>query len=114
MQTIEKATQRQTWAIFCITGWDVRGCELDKATASTLIDHLKAGKAFVPGDWDGARQVRKAKPKEDWKALYDRAAAAGSAALAAKVPTPMVVAEHESPLDDSSPIKQQWYVAGGA
>jgi len=48
-----------------------------------------------------------------WKALYDKAHAAGMAALEAARPMPMVVQERQSPLDDASPVKKEWFVEGG-
>lgn len=47
------------------------------------------------------------------KALYDKGVAAGLAAMAACNPTPMVVQRHASPLDDSSPVVQEWFVPQG-
>ena len=109
------ATKRQTWAVFCMTGWDVRNCELTKERASELIDSLKAGKAFLPDDWPGARQVRKtaASTRHDWQALYDKAVAAAEKAYAKCVPVPMVVAQHSNMADDNSPIEKSWFVEGG-
>ena len=45
--------------------------------------------------------------------LYALAHAAGLAAAQRMNPTPMVVAEHVSPLDDSSPIQRAYYVPDG-
>ncbi len=45
--------------------------------------------------------------------LYALAHAAGMAAAERMNPTPIVVAEHASPLDDSSPIKRAYYIPGG-
>ena len=47
-------------------------------------------------------------------ALLQTAHAAAEAAAKACRPTPMVVSQHASPLDDSSPVTQQWHVASGA
>lgn len=47
------------------------------------------------------------------KQIYDEAVAAGKAAGNADRPTPMVVRQHASVMDDDSPVTQQWYVADG-
>lgn len=41
-------------------------------------------------------------------ALYAKARAAGMAAAAARVPTPMVVVRHANPLDDNSPVVKRY------
>lgn len=46
--------------------------------------------------------------------LYAKALEAGRAAGNAIRPTPMVVTERSNPLDDSSPVRQQWYESEGA
>lgn len=61
----------------------------------------------------GSVQKWEPKPRVDYQAIYDEADKAGKAAAEIKVPTPMVVADHAVPLDDSSPIKQAWLVPGG-
>lgn len=47
------------------------------------------------------------------KALHDKAIAAGEAALAACVPNPMIVRQHQNPLDDGSKVVREFYVADG-
>ena len=47
------------------------------------------------------------------KALYEKAVAAGMAALEAARPRPMVVQQHVNMADDSSPVAQQWLVPDG-
>lgn len=49
----------------------------------------------------------------DFQTLFNMADAAGNEAAKACIPTPMVVQQHESPLDDNSPVKQSWYVPQG-
>ena len=51
--------------------------------------------------------------KKEWTKLFVEAKMAGMKALMAKVPKPMVVAEHENQLDDTSKIKKTWFVEGG-
>lgn len=50
----------------------------------------------------------------EYEALHRKAHAAGYAAGLAALPTPMVVQRHAHPLDDSSPVVQQWRVDEGA
>lgn len=45
--------------------------------------------------------------------LMTAARAAGLAAANAMTPTPMIVTEHENPLNDASPIKKSYYVPSG-
>ena len=56
------------------------------------------------------RQARYAK----FEAAYNKAAEAGREAGKAAVPAPMIVVEHENPLNDASPAKKAWHVPGGA
>lgn len=45
--------------------------------------------------------------------LHRSAHAAGMVALAACAPRPMIVGQHESPIDDNSPLVQAWHVPEG-
>jgi len=45
--------------------------------------------------------------------VFGAAEVAGVAAAEACVPVPMVVSEHENQFDDSSAVKQQWFVGEG-
>jgi hypothetical protein len=108
MLTLNKATSRQTWAIFCMTGWDVRNCNLSCDDASKLIGDLKAGKEFDPKLYEGIRQVKKVKTETvDYKAIYDEAMNAGIEAGKNAIPTPMIVSE-------GIVGGKQWYVDEGA
>lgn len=51
--------------------------------------------------------------KRELAALMRRAHAAGMAAGEAAVPPVMVVARHENPLDDASPVRERWVVPEG-
>lgn len=116
-ETLNKPTQRQTWAIFCITGIDVRNAELTFEEASEIISLGKVDKAQAVAKaqaLNGAEVKRKVASQQDWRALYDEAHAAGMAAGNAVCPTPMVVAQHANPLNDNSPVVQSWYVSEGA
>lgn len=46
-------------------------------------------------------------------ALYEKAQKAGEEAVKGFRPTPMLVAQHEHPLDDNSPVTEAWLVNGG-
>lgn len=50
---------------------------------------------------------------DKFKAAVKKAVAAGEAAFAACRPRPMVVQQHESPLDDSSPVVYEEFVEDG-
>ena len=108
------ATNKQTWAIFCITGYDVRNCNLTIESAGQLISDLKEGKPFIATNYNGARQVRVNKPKKNYEEIYNEARLEGLKALKDCTPTPMVVQEHTNMLDDNSPVKKSWYVSEGA
>lgn len=57
--------------------------------------------------------MKKSLSKSEVKRVYREAYAAGLAAGKAKVPTPMVVSQRLSPLDDRSPVVRQWAAMGG-
>jgi hypothetical protein len=45
--------------------------------------------------------------------LWNKAKEAGRQAVNELTPKPMIVQEHENMLDDSSPVKKEWFVADG-
>lgn len=51
--------------------------------------------------------------KREFEMLWIKAKMAGMEAASAMTPTPMIVSEHENPLDDGSTVKNSWYVPGG-
>ena len=51
--------------------------------------------------------------KSEFAPLYLKAHAAGLEAAKKVVPVPMIVAQHASVLDDSSPVVKSWYVPSG-
>ncbi len=51
--------------------------------------------------------------KYDWKEVFAEAKVAGLKALMTKVPQPMIVQQHENPLDDNSKVVKQYHVEGG-
>ena len=69
----------------------------------SYIDCVGRELVFLPG---------KAQMSE-YSKLYNSANDAGRAAAEKRVPTAMVVSEHASPLDDSSPVAKQWLVPEG-
>jgi hypothetical protein len=111
------ATSRQTWAIFCATGYDVRAASLSLDEASRLIDLSKADKVKAVAevaDLPGAVQKKKAGGSSDeWAALYDKAHAAGMEAGEGHNPAPMVVTQRADVLDDTSAVKNAWFVPEG-
>jgi hypothetical protein len=53
------------------------------------------------------------KRSKEFSALWEKAHEAGYAAGAAAATTPMVVSQHANPLDENSPVKQEWVVPDG-
>lgn len=51
---------------------------------------------------------------EKFREAHRKALAAAAQAALDVIPAPMVVAQHTDQLDDSSPVKQSWYVSEGA
>lgn len=51
--------------------------------------------------------------KAEYPRILNEARIAGLEAVQKLQVTPMVVTSHESPMDDSSPVKQEWFVADG-
>lgn len=116
MQNITSASPGQTFALFCASGYDVRGCTLSRERASELLDSSKrdvAATIRAIAALPGAVFKREIKPKQDWQALYDKARAAGLAAGNGATVTPMVVCQHENVADDSSPVAKSYFVADG-
>lgn len=116
------ATNGQTFAIFCIARFDVRNSNLTKAKAASLIDRLKTGDeatrqgalAEVAALPNVVKKGEPAKPKQDWKAIYDEANAAGMKAGIEKAVIPMVVNTHDGPaLTGNEPIIARSIVSDG-
>ena len=137
-------TRRQSWAVFCMTGVDIRGEKWNREEVSTIISGLKSdGEVVTPegtvlltkqkikaagGNGNGKVKydkvvkpfsISKEAPKKDLSAveLFNTAEFAGVKAMEALIASqkvaPMVVQEHSNPLDDNSPVKQEWVVKGG-
>ena len=113
------ATPKQTWAIFCLTGYDVRNCGLTLARASQLIDLAKKDKesaraeiATLPGAMEKSKG-KSAIDKTQFEKIWNEADLAGNQAVMALDVQPMVVQQHANMLNDSSPVVKQYYVADG-
>ncbi len=133
---------RQSWAIRCASGLDVRGLDISYDEARDILSALnhdekmynfqvqnliargakgtpREYKPYVKGEKKGRKgkapkRTVKNSREQEFQAIYDAAWEAGEAAAAKYTPTPMVVAEHVNPLDDSSPIKKVYApVMGG-
>ncbi len=109
-----KATQGQTWALFCATGLDCRSLVLSKDEASTLIGQLKNG------DYEGAVKTLQNRgatgkpkpPKKDWQVVYNTAHEAGMLAGKNANPKPIIVQQHSNVLS-RSPAVDEWFIAEG-
>jgi hypothetical protein len=112
-------TRRQGWAIFCMTKKDVRGAGLTRQEASDIISALKSGKEVKWPDGSKAKAKKSTKPAGDdvYAALLRNAEKAGEEAMekliASKKVAPMVVQQHQNPMDDSSKVVEEWIVPGG-
>jgi hypothetical protein len=91
------ASKRQLWALFCATKKDYRNENLTYGQASDLLAKANEGRVKTA----------------DWFKVYQDACKAGQAKMKATTPTPMLVAEHQNPMDDRSPIKKAWLVESG-
>lgn len=88
-------------------------CQLETASNSKYCPkHKKEARE----NWRAMiAEQEKAKEERDnfFKDLWNKALFAGNKALEACVPTPMIVQEHDNPLDDNSKVVQQWAVPEG-
>lgn len=138
---MSEMSNRQSFAIKCASGLDVRGLDIDYSFASEVIsklndEHTYEGtvavlqgkgatgnpKGFSP--YNGkAKKGNKVKTSKKIKGetqkdhenreLYERAAAAGEEAARAHEAIPMQVVEHTNPLNDNSPIKRAYAPTAG-
>lgn len=131
-------TRKQTFAVFCLTGQDIRDINLTRQEVSDLIGALKStGKAVLPEGRvlkdnsitlytkdraKGGGVKSKARPSKTiagtWASkLIKQAEQAGEKALQELIDSnkvrPMVVQQHADMTDDDSPVTEQWVVAGG-
>jgi len=123
---LNDATPRQRWAIFC--GLKVQ-CKpevlrLSKQEASDVISVMKSegNEAALKllthyATTSGQTLTTSGKPKvseDKWEAIFAEADAAGRAAVESLRVVPMVVVQHENPLDDNSPAVKEYFVEDGA
>lgn len=101
------ASSRQTWVLFCMTGFDVRACNLTLEKASELVGIAKSNVEtakdiikLIPG----AVLKNEKTNKQDFAAIYAEAHQAGMNAGNNHNPTPMTVCQRANPLDDNSQI----------
>lgn len=125
-------TPKQGFALFCLTKLDVRPLKLTieeagkyiakakssgadreelKAALRDTFQDLAAGNAIRPINVSAPATPEVAPPS--WEDIYNTADQAGRQAAEAHKPTPMVVQQHASPLNDNSPVVQSWVVDGG-
>ena len=109
------ATPKQLWAIFVISGYDVRDSQLSLEEASDIIKRLKQKEEVDFSKIPNAVLKKKVAPRVDFDAveIWNDALEKGKIALQAATPTPMVVQQHANMADDSSPVVKEWYVEGG-
>ncbi len=118
---MEQASKRQTWAIKCACGLDVRHMGLVYDEAKNILDALNDDEYRALQIQNLVDRGAKGTPKEDakskarkYQAAWDKAVAAGRQAAEDCSPTPMIVQEHANPLDDNSPVVRQYApVMGG-
>jgi len=114
-----KATSRQLWALFCGLRVDCRNVELSMTEASGFIKMAQTNptlakeKLMELGAIDKGGNARPTKAQTDYKSIYNEAHLAGHAAANSHTPTPMVVSQHESPINDASPVVKSYYVSQG-
>lgn len=112
-----KATSRQTFALFKITGIRIFPNDISKEQAHDLLaKHFDRGEDIKPmvAEIVGTTPIPAKKPsKPTYQQIFDEALAAGKQAAMDANPTPMIVQQHENPLDDSSPVEKSWRVSGG-
>jgi hypothetical protein len=107
------ATPKQLFCLYLGTKINTKGLEINKETASMLISRMKNGEDIsdILIGYGGVKT--ETATKVDYKALYDKAHQIAHEAAINHNPTPMIVSEHSNPLDDSSDVKNQYYVADG-
>lgn len=75
--------------------------------------HKKQAREIWKANITAQKQEREQR-YQTFEKIWDKAVKAGEQAMKATTPTPMVVEQHESPLDDNSPVEKSWYVPQGA
>ena len=118
---MKRASKSQAWAIFVFLKFDVRNCDLTYDAAHEIIslgnsDRNAAIEKLMnlPGAIDKRNgKENKVQVKKNFRNIYNEAHKAGMNAGNAHVPAPMVVAQHQNVLDDSSPVTKAWHVPSG-
>jgi hypothetical protein len=112
-------TNRQSFAIFSKTGYDVRSIDLTQEQINTIltselsvaIEYVKTLGGILKNN------VKYEKSEITFKKIYNKALNAGYAAVEKMIKNneivPMTVVQHSNMLDDNSPIKKSWYVEDG-
>lgn len=96
--------------------WHRGSRETIEPTPEALAAFLAGLGWKLEGEVMPARRAPEAGPRHDYHTILRiirEAEAAGRAALVAATPEPMVVQQHASPIDDSSPVVRSWYVSEG-
>jgi hypothetical protein len=116
-------TNRQSWAVFKLYGYDIRESDLTLDEASELIgaarDNFEGWNKdeliSVIVEAGGIKKGESYSDKADkFKQIYDKADEAGHKAVEDCKPIPMQVVQRENPLDDSSTIVKAYEpVEGG-
>lgn len=99
-------TYKQGIMIRNLGGGDVREQNLTRQQASNRIGELMEAKK------DNIKTSKTVQINYD--DLWAKATAAGLEAGTAAIPVPMTVQRHANPLDDNSPVVQNWHVGEGA
>jgi hypothetical protein len=119
------ATKKQLYALYCIYKKDYRNDNLSLDEAYKLIKDAKQSnykttikiktKTIVKKNNAKLKKVKvKINNNEiDYVKIYNEAKEYAFKTIENFKPTPMVVQQRYSPLDDNSPVKQSWYIESG-
>lgn len=108
------ATKRQLWALFCITKVKTQNMLLGFEQATDLIRRANNKEDITQELIDlGGEATQKTGAINNLQALFDSADEAGKAAVESLEVKPMIVTAHENPLDDNSPVTENYFVSGG-
>lgn len=107
------ATPRQLFALYCATKINTKNMQIDKESASMLIQRSKNGEDIsdILLGYGGVKP--ETAPKVDYQKIVDEAHKRGYEAATKHKPQPMIVVGHSNPLDDNSAITDQYYVESG-
>lgn len=107
------ATPRQLFALYCATKINTKNMQIEKETASMLIQRSKNGEDIsdILLGYGGVKP--ETAPKVDYKVLYEKACKIAHEAAIGHKPQAMIVSEHTNPMDDNSSVKNQYYVSEG-